>query len=58
MKKDLQQIDLIEKQIAFLTLRMIRLKRKHRIGIYCCIQAENSLGWHHASECKNNVLKY
>lgn len=58
MEHDLEQIAFIEKQIAFLQSRSAKLKHKHKIGIYCCSQAEHSLGWHHASKCKNNVLKY
>ena len=53
-----QQLEYIEKQIAFLQAIAIRTKRKHGIGIYCCRTSETSLGWHHNSNCKNWVLTY
>lgn len=58
MEKDLQQIDYMNKQIQFLTSILIKLKRKHGIGIYCCKDAENSLGWNHNGKCKNWTLTY
>ncbi len=46
----------LEDQINKLTSECKTLKRKHGLGVYCCIESEYSNGWRHNTNCKNWVL--
>ena len=53
-----EEVAQLEKLIRTATLKLNSIKREHQLGIFCCIDSENSNGWNHNGNCKNWVLPY
>lgn len=53
-----EEIKQLQKLISTNTNILYDIKRKNKIGIFCCDDSENSNGWNHNGNCKNWVLTF
>lgn len=53
-----EEVRQLEIMIRAGTNKLYAIKRKYGIGLFCCRDSENSLGWNHNGKCKNWVLTF